>query len=46
MNILDTDDDHFVLVDIDTSVAKRLNLLDKTNRIALLQAVLYANICQ
>jgi len=29
-----------------TSVAKRLNLLEKDDRVALFQAVLYANSCQ
>lgn len=29
-----------------TSVAKRLNLLDKSDRIALFQAVLYGNACE
>lgn len=29
-----------------TSVAKRLNLLDKADRIALFQAVLYGNRCE
>lgn len=43
------DERHHVLHDIydrfiaATAVAKRLNLLDKADRIALFQAVLYAN---
>jgi hypothetical protein len=45
-NLIVTQDRHFFdKFKAASSVAKRLNLLDKADRIALFQAVLYANSC-
>ena len=43
--ILTSDFDFYSRFMAATSVAKRLNLLDKTDRIALFQAVIYGNPC-
>lgn len=46
VNIIATEDPTFFFkFKVATSVAKRLNLLDKADRIALFQAVLYGNPC-
>lgn len=47
MNIIATSDEEFYKrFKAASSVAKRFNLLDKADRIALFQAVLYGNSCQ